>query len=95
MNDSGEFQEIESNCSGNILTVPVKPAVVPNPRSMLSRDKRLPLDAWNLSEPQGNVLSNPRPMFESFTDTLTRNSSRNEEETLFFFQFFNCLIFNF
>ena len=32
---------------------------------MRSRDKRLPLDAWNLSEPQGNVFGNRRAMFES------------------------------
>ena len=37
------------------LTFPVN--VVPSLRSMLSRDKRLPLDTWNLSETQGNVLS--------------------------------------
>ena len=28
---------------------------------MPSRDKRLPLDTWNLSEPQGNIFGNPRP----------------------------------
>ena len=32
---------------------------------MLSREKRLPLDTWNLSEPQGNICGNPRPMFDS------------------------------
>ena len=32
---------------------------------MLSRDRRLPFDSWNLSEPQGNVFGNPRPMFDS------------------------------
>ena len=31
-------------------------AVIPSPRLMLSRDKRLPLDAWHLSESQGNVF---------------------------------------
>ena len=30
---------------------------------MLSRDKRMPFDTWNLSETQGNVFGNPRPMF--------------------------------
>ena len=25
----------------------------------------MPFDAWNLSEPHGNVLGNPRPMFHS------------------------------
>ena len=58
MNDSGEFQEVESNfCE--------KPAVMPSPPSLLSRDKRLPLDTWNLTGPQEIVFGNPRSMFES------------------------------
>ena len=36
--------------------VPSQRAVFPRPRSVLSRDKRLPPDTWNLSEPQGNVF---------------------------------------
>ena len=60
MNDSGEFQEIESNYGGQIfLTFPV------NKQSFQVLDKRLPLDTWNLSEPQGNFFGNPRPMLES------------------------------
>ena len=51
VNDSGEFQEMESNHSGKISYVPSQQAVILSPRSMLSREKkRLPLDAWNLSE---------------------------------------------
>ena len=65
MNDSGEFQQVESNYSGKCSHVPSQPAVIPSPRSMLSRDKRFPLDTWNLFEPHGNVFGNPRPMFES------------------------------
>ena len=65
MNDSGEFQDMESNYSGNISHVPSQPAVVPIPRSMLSRDRSMPFDTWNLSETQGNVFGNPRPMFDS------------------------------
>ena len=65
MSDSGEFQEIESNYSGNFSHVPGQRAVIPSPRSMPSRDKRLPFDTWNLSEPQGNGNGNPRPMFGS------------------------------
>ena len=64
MSDSGEFQVIESNYSGNFSHVPSQPAVVPSSRSMLSRDKRMPLDTWNFSETQGNVFGNPRPMFD-------------------------------
>ena len=65
MNGSGEFQDIESNYSGDCSHVPSQPAVVPSPRSMLSRDKHMPLDTWNLSETHGNGLGNPRLMFDS------------------------------
>ena len=49
MNDSGEFQEVESNHSVKLSHVPRQPVVVASPRSMLSLDKRLPLDTWNTS----------------------------------------------
>ena len=52
MNDSGESQEIESNDSGKFSHVPSQPAVIPSPRSMLSRDRSMPFDTWNLSETQ-------------------------------------------
>ena len=65
MSDSGQFQDVESNYSGQISHVPSQPAVVPSPRSKLSRDRSMPLDSWNLSETQGNVFGNPRPMFDS------------------------------
>ena len=65
MSDSGEFQDVESNYSGEFSPVPSQRAIVPSPRSMLSRDRSLPLDTWNLSETQGNVLGNPRFMFDS------------------------------
>ena len=45
--------------------VPSQPAVVPSPRSMLSRDRSMPLDTWNLSGTQGNVFGNPRSTFGS------------------------------
>ena len=44
MNDSGEFQGAESNYSGRLSYVPSQPAGIPSSRSMLSGDKRLPLD---------------------------------------------------
>ena len=44
LNDSGEFQEVESNYSGKNSHIPSQPAVVPSPCSMLGRDKRLPLN---------------------------------------------------
>ena len=48
MNDSGEFQEVESNHSGRLSYVPSQPAAIPSSRPMLSRDKRLPLDTCNV-----------------------------------------------
>ena len=44
MNDSGEFQEVESNHSGRLSYFPRQPEMIPSSRSMLSRDKRLPFD---------------------------------------------------
>ena len=48
MNDSGEFQEVESNYGGNSCHVPSQPAIIPSPQSMLSRDRSMPVDTWNL-----------------------------------------------
>ena len=47
MNDSGDFQEVESNYSGKLSHVSSQPAIIPSSRSMLSRDKRLPLNTWD------------------------------------------------
>ena len=41
-----------------------QPAVVPSPRSMLSRDRSKPSDTWNLSGTQGIVFGNPRHMLD-------------------------------
>ena len=54
VNDSGEFQDVESNHSGRLSYVSSQPAMIPSSRSMLSRDKRLPLDTWNQSGLHGN-----------------------------------------
>ena len=56
MNDSGEFQEVESNYSWRLSYVPRQPAAIPSSRSMLSRDKRLPFDTWKTSGQQENVF---------------------------------------
>ena len=56
MGDSGEFQEVESNYSVRFSYVSSQPAMIPSSRSMLSRDKRLPLDTWNTSGLQENVF---------------------------------------
>ena len=49
MNDSGEFQEVESNYSVRLSYVSSQPAITPCSRSMLSREKRLTFDTWNTS----------------------------------------------
>ena len=41
MDDSGEFQEVESNHSWRLSHVSSQVAMIPSSRSMLSRDKRL------------------------------------------------------
>ena len=48
LNDSGDFQDVESNYSGRLSHVSCKPVMIPSSRSLLSRDTRLPLDTWNL-----------------------------------------------
>ena len=69
MSDSGEFQDIESNYSGIFCHFPSQPAVFPSPRSLLSRDRSMPLDTWKLSGTQGSVLGNPRSVFDSSQTT--------------------------
>ena len=60
MTDSGgDFQDLESNCGGRLSHVSSQPVVIPSSRSLLSRDKRLPLDTWNQSGLQENVFENP------------------------------------
>ena len=66
MNDSSECQEVESNHSGRLSPVPNQPATIPSSRSLLTRDKRLPLDTWNTSGLQENVFGNQFPTFRSF-----------------------------
>ena len=69
VNDSGEFQEVESNYSGRLSYVSSRLAMIP----MLSRDKRLPLDTWNTSGLQGNVFGN---------QFSTCDSSRNHPQRI-------------
>ena len=56
MNDSGEFQEVESHYSGRLSYFSSELAAIPSSCSMLSRDNRLPLDTWNTSGLQENVF---------------------------------------
>ena len=58
MNDSGEFQEVESNYCGRLSHVPSQPEVIPSSSSMLSSDKRLPFDTSNASGLQENAFGN-------------------------------------
>ena len=58
MNDSGEFQEVETNYSGRLSFVSSQPAMIPSSRCMLSRDKRLPFDTWSALGLQENVFGN-------------------------------------
>ena len=44
MNDSGDFQDVESNFSGRLSHFASQLVMISSSRSMLSRDKRLPLD---------------------------------------------------
>ena len=64
MNDSREFQDIESICRAKLSHVPSQPTAVPSPQSMLSRDQSLRSDTWNLSGTQGNVVGNPRAVID-------------------------------
>ena len=68
MNDSGKFQEVESNYSGRLSYVSCQPAMIPCALSMLSRDKRLLLDTWNTSGLQENVFGNQFSTFDSPRD---------------------------
>ena len=75
LSGSGEFQEVEWNYNETFSHVPSQPAGVLSPRSVLSCDKRLPLDTWNLSGSRENVFGNPHSMFGSSRTPLSRNSS--------------------
>ena len=58
-------------------------AIIPSSRSLLSRDKRLPLDRWNQSGLQENVFGNQFSTFDSPRDHPQRIQSddvrRNRE----------------
>ena len=65
MNDSGDFPDVESNYSGRLSHVSSQPVMIPSSRSLLSREKRLPLDTWNQSGLQENVFGNQFSTFDS------------------------------
>ena len=47
MNDSGDFQDAESKYCVRLSHVSSQRVRIPSSRSLVSRDKRLPLDTWN------------------------------------------------
>ena len=59
---------MESNYSGRLSYVSSQPAMIPSSRSMLSRDKRLPLGTWNTSGLQENVFGTQFSTFDSPRD---------------------------
>ena len=66
---------MESNYSGRLSCVSSQSAMIPSSRSILSRDKRLPLDTWNTSGVQENVLGNQFSTFDSFRNHPQRIQS--------------------
>ena len=85
MNSSGEFQDIESNYSGRLSHVSSQPEMIPMSRALPSRDKkRLPLDTWNQSRVQENVLLEINVLCLIHLDTFLKefhlkNVHRNRE----------------
>ena len=76
VNDSGDFQDVESKFCGMLSHVSSQPAMIPSSHALLSRDKRLPLDTWNQSGLQENVFGHqfstcdsPRDCLEEFNLT--------------------------
>ena len=72
MNDSGDFQDVESNYCGRLFHISSQPAMIPSSRSLLSRDKRLPLDTWNQSGLQESVFGNQLYTFDLLRDCPQR-----------------------
>ena len=81
MNDSGDFQDVESNYSGRLSHVSSRRVMIRSSRSMLSRDKRLPLDTWNHSGLQENVFGNQFSTFDSSKIILKEFNLTTCEET--------------
>ena len=54
VDDSRDFQDVESNYCGTLSHVSSQPVMIPSSRTLLSRDKRLLLDRWIQSGLQEN-----------------------------------------
>ena len=77
LDSPGEFQDIESKCCGRLSRVSSQLEMIPSSRSLLSRDKRLPLDTWNQSRIQENVfvrLIHPETFLKEFHLTTSKKS---------------------
>ena len=73
---SGIFKRSNRITEENFLTFPVnQQAVIPSPRSMPSRDKRLPLDTWKFVWKTGKRFWQSTSCVRFITDTLSKNSS--------------------
>ena len=68
MNDSGVCKMWNRIVCGRLSHVSSQPAAIPSSRSLLSRDKRMPLDTWNQSGAQENVFGNQCSSFDSPRD---------------------------
>ena len=78
MNDSGEFQDVQSICTGKLSHVPSQPAVVASPCRMPTRDQSLRPETWNLFGTSGNVFDNPPAPIDSASTPQKRNASSLE-----------------
>ena len=66
MNDTGEFQDAESICSGIKLShFPSQVAIDASSCGMLERDQSLRSDTWNLLGTSGNVFGSQRAVIDS------------------------------
>ena len=61
----GNFKKWNRITVGDCLTFPVNLQLIPSSHSLLSRDKRLPLDMWKMSGSQENVSGNQLSTFDS------------------------------
>ena len=70
---------VESNFCGRLSRVSSQPAKIPSSRTMLSRDKRLPLDTGNQSGLQENVFGNQFSTFDSARNLRQRIQSDEKQ----------------
>ena len=82
MNDSREFQDVESICSRKLCHVPSQPAVITSPCGVLGRDQSPRLDTWNLLGTSGNVVGQSTCSNRFIIHTLQRNASLLESKML-------------